>query len=58
MCIPDRDKSRYEVVDSLVRSWLLRHGGNPETYKRHTRAFDSLAFLADKLIRDHVSIHT
>ncbi|CAG9785673.1 unnamed protein product [Diatraea saccharalis] len=47
-------KSRYEVVDALVRKWLLRHGGDPSQYKRQTRAFDSLAALADRLIRQHV----
>ncbi|XP_045494848.1 cilia- and flagella-associated protein 44 [Colias croceus] len=47
-------KSRFEVVDSLVRKWLLKYGGDPSMYKKQTRAFDALAALADRLIRQHV----
>ncbi|CAK1600977.1 unnamed protein product [Parnassius mnemosyne] len=49
-------KSRYEVIDSLVRKWLLKYGGDPSHYKKQTRAFDSLATLADRLIKQHVSL--
>ncbi|KAI5642684.1 hypothetical protein NE865_05210 [Phthorimaea operculella] len=48
------EKSRYEVVDGLVRKWLLKHGGDPSQYKKHTRAFDALAALADRIIRQHM----
>ncbi|CAG4986746.1 unnamed protein product [Parnassius apollo] len=47
-------KSRFEVIDSLVRKWLLRYGGDPSHYKKQTRAFDALATLADRLIKQHV----
>ncbi|RVE42054.1 hypothetical protein evm_013296 [Chilo suppressalis] len=47
-------KSRFEVVDALVRKWLLRYGGDPSKYKKQTRAFDALAALADRIIRQHV----
>ncbi|KAL4703802.1 hypothetical protein ACJJTC_011602 [Scirpophaga incertulas] len=47
-------KSRYEVVDNLVQKWLLRYGGDPKQYKKQTRAFDALAALADRIIRQHV----
>lgn len=47
-------KTRFEVVDALVRKWLLKYGGDPKQYKKQTRAFDALAALADKLIRQHV----
>ncbi|KAL0880918.1 hypothetical protein ABMA27_002088 [Loxostege sticticalis] len=47
-------RSRYEVVDTLVRKWLLRYGGDPSQYKKQTRAFDALAALADRIIRQHV----
>ncbi|XP_052756190.1 cilia- and flagella-associated protein 44 [Galleria mellonella] len=47
-------KSRFEVVDMLVRKWLLKYGGDPSQYKKQTRAFDALATLADRLIRQHV----
>ncbi|KAM3964257.1 cilia- and flagella-associated protein 44 [Aphomia sociella] len=47
-------KSRFEVVDTLVRKWLLKYGGDPSQYKKQTRAFDALATLADRLIRQHV----
>lgn len=49
-------KSRFEVVDMLVKKWLLRYGGDPSHYKKQTRAFDALAALADRLIRKHVRI--
>ncbi|CAH2265748.1 jg7937 [Pararge aegeria aegeria] len=48
------DKTRFEVVDSLVRKWLLKYGGDPSLYKKQTRAFDALATLADRLIKQHV----
>ncbi|XP_053613001.1 cilia- and flagella-associated protein 44 [Plodia interpunctella] len=48
------NKSRYEVVDALVRKWLLKYGGDPKMYKKQTRAFDAVAALADRLIRDHI----
>ncbi|XP_068632653.1 cilia- and flagella-associated protein 44 [Battus philenor] len=48
-------KSRFEVVDSLVRKWLLKYGGDPSLYKKQTRAFDALAMLADRLIKEHVT---
>ncbi|XP_059046371.1 cilia- and flagella-associated protein 44 isoform X2 [Achroia grisella] len=48
------NKSRFEVVDTLVRKWLLKYGGDPSQYKKQTRAFDALATLADRLIRQHV----
>ncbi|CAH2076498.1 unnamed protein product, partial [Iphiclides podalirius] len=48
-------KSRFEVVDSLVRKWLLKYGGDPSLYKKQTRAFDALAALADRLIKQHVT---
>ncbi|CAH2108330.1 unnamed protein product [Euphydryas editha] len=47
-------KTRFEVVDTLVRKWLLKYGGDPSLYKKQTRAFDALATLADRLIRQHV----
>ncbi|XP_050665029.1 uncharacterized protein LOC126965446 [Leptidea sinapis] len=47
-------KTRYEIVDRIVRKWLLRYGGDPSLYKKQTRAFDALAALADRLIRQHV----
>ncbi|KAI8422233.1 hypothetical protein MSG28_006127 [Choristoneura fumiferana] len=47
-------KSRYEVVDMLVKKWLLKYGGDPSQYKKQTRAFDALAALADRLIREHM----
>lgn len=43
------------MVDTLVRKWLLRYGGDPSQYKKQTRAFDALAALADRIIRQHVS---
>ncbi|XP_075974116.1 cilia- and flagella-associated protein 44 [Anticarsia gemmatalis] len=46
--------SRYEVVDSLVRKWLLKHGGDPSQYKKQTKAFDALAALTDRLVRQHI----
>ncbi|XP_013136912.1 PREDICTED: cilia- and flagella-associated protein 44 [Papilio polytes] len=48
-------KSRFEVIDSLVRKWLLKHGGDPSLYKKQTRAFDTLAALADRLIKEHIA---
>ncbi|XP_045768159.1 cilia- and flagella-associated protein 44 isoform X2 [Maniola jurtina] len=48
------EKTRYEVVDSLVRKWLLKYGGDPSLYKKQTRAFDALAALADRLIKQHI----
>ncbi|XP_072939178.1 cilia- and flagella-associated protein 44 [Epargyreus clarus] len=47
-------KSRFEVVDTIVRKWLLKYGGDPALYKKQTRAFDALAALADRLIRQHI----
>ncbi|XP_026491825.2 cilia- and flagella-associated protein 44 [Vanessa tameamea] len=47
-------KTRFEVVDALVRKWLLKYGGDPSLYKKQTRAFDALATLADRLIKQHV----
>lgn len=47
-------KSRFEVVDSLVKKWLLKYGGDPSLYKKQTRAFDAVATLADRLIKEHV----
>ncbi|XP_049868169.1 cilia- and flagella-associated protein 44 [Pectinophora gossypiella] len=47
-------RSRFEVVDELVRKWLLKHGGDPSQYKKQTRAFDALAMIADTLIRQHL----
>ncbi|CAF4862679.1 unnamed protein product [Pieris macdunnoughi] len=47
-------KTRFEVVDTLVRKWLLKYGGDPSMVKKQTRAFDALAALADRLIRQHV----
>lgn len=46
------------MVDDLVRKWLLKYGGDPSQYKKQTRAFDALAALADRLIRQHVSVIT
>ncbi|KAJ0175517.1 hypothetical protein K1T71_008676 [Dendrolimus kikuchii] len=47
-------KSRYEVVDALVKKWLLKYGGDPSQYKKQTRAFDTMAALTDRLIRKHM----
>ncbi|XP_063361265.1 cilia- and flagella-associated protein 44 [Cydia amplana] len=47
-------KSRYEVVDMMVKKWLSKHGGDPSQYKKQVRAYDTLAALADKLLRQHV----
>ncbi|XP_052739568.1 cilia- and flagella-associated protein 44 [Bicyclus anynana] len=48
------EKTRFEVIDELVRKWLLKYGGDPRLYKKQTRAFDALATLADRLIQQHV----
>ncbi|XP_063394624.1 cilia- and flagella-associated protein 44 [Cydia fagiglandana] len=47
-------KSRFEVVDMMVKRWLSKHGGDPKQYKKQVRAYDALAALADKLLRQHV----
>lgn len=39
----------------LVKKWLVKYGGDPRQYKKQTRAFDALAALADRLVREHVS---
>ncbi|CAB3223441.1 unnamed protein product [Arctia plantaginis] len=46
--------SRYDVVDSLVKKWLYRHGGDPSKYKKRTKAFDAVASLTDRLVRQHI----
>ncbi|XP_026315646.1 cilia- and flagella-associated protein 44 isoform X2 [Hyposmocoma kahamanoa] len=47
-------KSRYEVVDQILKKWLLKHGGDPSQYKKQTRAFDALGAVADWLLRQHI----
>ncbi|XP_030032146.1 cilia- and flagella-associated protein 44 isoform X2 [Manduca sexta] len=47
-------KSRFDVVDALVRKWVVKYGGDPSQYKKQTRAFDALAALVDRLIRQQV----
>ncbi|CAG9578714.1 unnamed protein product [Danaus chrysippus] len=47
-------KTRFDVVDTLVRKWLLKYGGDPSLYKKQTRAFDALATLADRLLSQHI----
>uniref|UniRef100_A0A2H1VUZ2 SFRICE_008424 n=1 Tax=Spodoptera frugiperda TaxID=7108 RepID=A0A2H1VUZ2_SPOFR len=46
--------SRYELVDTTVRTWLLKSGGDPSQYKKQTRAFDALAALTDRLVRQQI----
>ncbi|XP_022814799.1 uncharacterized protein LOC111348420 isoform X2 [Spodoptera litura] len=46
--------SRYELVDTTVRKWLLKSGGDPSQYKKQTRAFDALAALTDRLVREQI----
>ncbi|XP_026732455.1 uncharacterized protein LOC113497216 [Trichoplusia ni] len=46
--------SRYDVTDVIVKKWLLKHGGDPTQYKKQTRAFDAIAALVDRLVRQQV----
>ncbi|KAJ8730764.1 hypothetical protein PYW08_002177 [Mythimna loreyi] len=46
--------SRYDLVDTLVRKWLLKFGGDPSQYKKQTRAFDALAALTDRLVKQQI----
>lgn len=43
------------MVDQIVKKWLLKFGGDPAQYKKHTRAFDNLAALTEHLIKQQVS---
>ncbi|GBP64567.1 hypothetical protein EVAR_89613_1 [Eumeta japonica] len=46
--------SRYDAVDSIAQRYLVRLGGDPKNYKRRTDAFDRLAALLDRLLRDYL----
>ncbi|PZC76403.1 hypothetical protein B5X24_HaOG204702 [Helicoverpa armigera] len=48
--------SRYDLVDSLVKKWLLRSGGDPTQYKKQTKAFDTLATLVDRLVKQQLEL--
>ncbi|CAH0581322.1 unnamed protein product [Chrysodeixis includens] len=46
--------SRYDVTDTIVKKWLLKFGGDPSQYKKQTKAFDAIAALVDRLVRQQV----
>uniref|UniRef100_A0A2A4JET3 Cilia- and flagella-associated protein 44 n=1 Tax=Heliothis virescens TaxID=7102 RepID=A0A2A4JET3_HELVI len=48
--------SRYDLVDSIVRKWLMKAGGDPTQYKKQTKAFDTLAVLVDRLVRQQLEL--